>query len=154
MRCVLAHSQSEPLPTEDDMTADMTVVPVLGIGWMDEEHRELARLLDEFAACIKEGDPDERAHAIVTEAVKCGNAHFEHEEVVAAQTNYPKIEDEKFNHRHLRLQFTTLVGDTVDSGYCDPVTLEHLEVMCVLLDEHIKGPDRELADYLRAAGFN
>ncbi len=133
------------------MTADPP--PTLGIEWMDQEHRKLAVLLAQFAQCIKQGDTAGQASAIVTEAIQCANAHFEHEEVVAEQMKYPKIEDEKFNHRNMRLKFTTLVGDS-SSGYCDPVTLEHLEEMQGLLDEHINGPDRELADFLKAAGLH
>jgi hemerythrin-like metal-binding protein len=135
------------------MTAQTSAFVELGIESMDSEHRELVRLLDDFARCIKDGNSTERAHAIVSEAIKCGNAHFEHEEELAAQVGFPEIEEEKFQHRNLRLQFTTLVGDTVANKFCDPVTLEHLKVMRALLDEHISGPDKDLADYLKAAGF-
>src|SRR5512139_2105323 len=95
------------------MTADICDFLELGIESMDNEHRELVRLFDEFAQCVKEGVSPERAHEIVNAAIECANAHFEHEEELAAQADYPQIEDEKFHHRNLRLQFTTLVGDTV-----------------------------------------
>lgn len=133
------------------MTAPNRLSHQLGIKWLDAEHAELVRLFDEFASCIKAGGSAARAHRVVDEAIRCANAHFEHEEIVAAQLNYPKIEDEKFNHRKMRLQFTTLVGDT-SGEYCDPVTLEHLEAMYALLEEHILGPDKELAEFLKTAG--
>lgn len=135
------------------MTLHKSLAPELGIKWLDAEHAELAHLFDEFAACVQAGGSAARAHRVVDEAIKCANEHFEHEELVAAQFNYPKIEDEKFNHRKLRLQFTTLIGDT-NGEYCDPTTLEHLEAMCALLEEHILGPDKELAEFLKAAGQN
>ncbi len=128
------------------MTAE--ICESLGIEWMDDEHRELARLIDEFARCIKGGEID-RANVVVGEAITCANAHFEHEEEVAAQANYPKIDDEKFEHRNLRLQFTTLVGDIKSR---DAIALEHLIAMRKLLEEHIAGPDRQLADFLKAGG--
>ena len=134
------------------MTADMFLE--LGIESMDNEHRDLIALFDDFARCIKQGASAEQAHAIVSAAIKCANAHFEHEEALAAQADYPEIEVEKFHHRNLRLQFTTLVGDTVTNKICDIVTLEHLKVMRALLDEHISGPDKDLADYLKASGHN
>jgi hemerythrin-like metal-binding protein len=120
---------------------------------MDREHRELTRLFDEFAECVKGDGSAELAHDIVQRAIKAGNYHFEHEEEIAAQANYPDIEEEKFHHRNLRLQFTTLVGDTVNFKSHDPVTLEHLAVMCSLLEEHIAGPDKDLADFLKARRF-
>jgi hemerythrin-like metal-binding protein len=133
------------------VATDRNVSLELGIKWLDSEHAELAQLLEEFSSCIKQGGSAARAHRIVDAAIRCANAHFEHEEVVAEQLNYPKIEDEKFNHRNMRLQFTTLVGDT-GGEYCDPVTLEHLEAMRALLEEHILGPDKDLAEFLKAAG--
>jgi hemerythrin len=136
------------------MTAETSTFHELGIESMDNEHRELIRLFDEFASCIRDGNSTERAHMIVSEAMQCANAHFEHEEQIAEQANFPQIEEERFQHRNLRLQFTTLVGDTVSNKFCDPVTLEHLKVMRALLDEHICGPDKDLANYLKAAGFN
>jgi hemerythrin-like metal-binding protein len=124
----------------------------LGVESMDTEHRRLAALFDAFVACMKEENPLERARAIVHEALAVANAHFEHEEAMMAETHYPGIEEEKLQHRMLRLKLTTLVGDALNTGVCDPVTLENLATMQQLLFEHISGPDRELANYLIARG--
>lgn len=126
----------------------------LGIAWMDHEHHQLANLLDEFAHCVREGEQPERASYLIDQAIRHANAHFEHEESVAAEANYPDIEEERFNHRNMRLQFTTLAADTAGAKYCDPITLDHLDTMRILLEEHINGPDRELAEYLKAAHFD
>lgn len=134
---------------EDDMT-DPCETLELGIACMDEEHRELTRLLDEFSRCIKERETEE-ARRVASQAILCANSHFEHEEWLAEQAHYPRIEEEKLQHRNLRLQFTTLVFDTTAGTCCDPVTLEDLDVMKKLLQEHISGPDKDLADYLKEA---
>jgi hemerythrin len=120
---------------------------------MDNEHRRLAVLFDEFKAAMNEEDSLERAQAIVEEALALTNEHFEHEEELMVRTAYPAIEEEKFHHRNLRLQFTTLVGDALSNGASDPVTLENHTVLQHLLIEHIIGPDRELANYLIARGL-
>lgn len=125
----------------------------LGIESIDAEHRDLVRLFDAFAKSIKAGAPVKEAHAIVQEAIALANAHFEHEEELAEESGYPLAEDHRFRHRHLRLQMTTLVGDTVAIEARDPVTMEHLFEMRRLVEEHIDGPDRELAEHLKAAGF-
>ena len=125
----------------------------LGVESMDNEHRCLAALFVEFAAAMKEEDAHERAQEIVEKALALANEHFEHEEELMVRTAYPAIEEEKFHHRNLRLQLTTLVGDALNNGVNDPVTLEHIDIMQHLLIEHIAGPDRDLANYLIAHGI-
>lgn len=122
-----------------------------GIESMDAQHHALAKLFDAFVMCIRTDEPREVADSLIQQAMTCANAHFEHEEQLMAQSAYPNTEDHKFRHRNLRLQFTTLIGDTVAAH--DPVTLEHLDVMRHLLEEHIAGPDGELAAHLKAAGL-
>lgn len=123
----------------------------VGIATIDDEHRKLVSLFDAFARCIKEGAPVEDAYDIVREAIAVANAHFEHEERLIAETRYPNAEDHKFRHRHLRMQLTTLVGHTVGIAVHDHVTEERLFEMRRLLEEHIEGPDRDLADHLMKA---
>lgn len=124
-----------------------------GIESMDAEHHALAKLFDAFVTCVRTDEPREVADSLIQQAIACANAHFEHEEQLMAQTAYPNIDDHKFRHRNLRLQFTTLIGDTVAVKAHDPVTLEHLDVMRDLLEEHILGPDGRLAAHLKAAGL-
>ncbi len=123
----------------------------LGIERMDIEHRALSQLFDEFADCIK-ANP-QGADEIVQRAIALANAHFEHEEELIARSSYPDAEDHKLRHRNLRLQLTTLVGDTVGYDNHNPVTLENLDIMRSLLEEHIAGPDRKLAQHLKASGI-
>ena len=123
----------------------------VGIASIDDEHRKLVSLFDAFARCITEGGPIEDAYEIVQEAIAVANAHFEHEEQLIADSHYPNAEDHKFRHRHLRMQLTTLVGHTVGIAVHDHVTEERLFEMRRLLDEHIDGPDRELAEHLMKA---
>ncbi len=125
----------------------------LGIDSIDAEHRDLVRLFDAFARAIKTGAPIEQAHAIVAEALAVANAHFEHEEELAEETGYPLLEDHKFRHRHMRMQIASLVGDAMRIDTDDPVTLQNLYAMRRMVEEHIEGPDRELAEHLKAAGF-
>jgi hemerythrin-like metal-binding protein len=124
----------------------------LGVDAMDKEHRELADLLKAFVGCIKAGGTREEAHGIIQRALDRANAHFEHEEQLAAASRYPDLEEHRFHHRNLRLQFGTLIGDTVGARVLDPVTLDNLDTMRRLLEDHIDGPDRKLAAFLTSAG--
>ena len=126
---------------------------VLGVQSMDEEHQHLTALFDEFVTCLKDEGFGPRARELVEQALVVTNAHFEHEEVLMAQNNYPGIEEEKFQHRLMRLHLTTLVGDVLNAGSCDPVTMHNIDTMRRLFTDHISGPDRELADFLIANGI-
>jgi hemerythrin-like metal-binding protein len=125
----------------------------LGVESMDTEHRRLATLFSQFTAAIQEDETPDRARDIVQEALALANEHFAHEEEMMAATAYPATEEEKFHHRNLRLQITTLVGDTLSMPACSQVMLENLAEMERLLFEHINGPDRDLAAYLNAQGI-
>ena len=132
--------------TEDPFT--------LGVASMDAEHRRLADLFEAFRANLKQEGITERTRAIVAEALATANAHFEAEEALMIAHDYPGLDEEQMNHRNLRLQLTTLVGDTVTSGMYDAITEEHLATMERLLFEHINGPDRTLAHFLNVRGVH
>lgn len=121
----------------------------LGVEMMDGEHRALAELFEEFASCIRVAPAN--ADEIVQRAITLANAHFAHEEELIDRSAYPHAEEHKFQHRNLRLRLTTLVGDSVALKSCDPLTLDNLDMMRALLEEHIDGPDRALAAHLKSA---
>jgi len=134
------------------MTIDTTGV-TLGVALMDREHLQLVALFDAFEQCFDNNTQLEEAERLAGEALTLANTHFEHEEALMAETRYPGIAEHKFHHRNLRLQFTTLVDDTLANILRhDPVTLEHLDVMRRLLHEHILGPDTALAAHLKTVG--
>jgi hemerythrin-like metal-binding protein len=125
----------------------------LGVASIDAQHQELVDLFDQFEHCIKSDVSRDEVQGVIDRALACANAHFEHEEELIARTRYPKAEEHKFEHRHLRIQFTTLVGSALAILSHDPVAREQLGVMRGLLLDHIVGPDRELAAHLNAAGI-
>jgi hemerythrin-like metal-binding protein len=126
---------------------------VLGVESMDTEHRRLAQLFDQFVACMKEGADRDRVNTIVQQALAATNEHFDSEERLMDKTDYPEIEEEKRQHRMLRMKLTTLAGDILNTGTCDPITLENIGTMQQLLYDHMDGPDRDLANYLIAHGI-
>jgi len=126
----------------------------LGVEAMDSEHRRLAALFEQFSTCFREEGSLEHAQSLVQQALSLANEHFEHEEALMVQYAYPAIEDEKRNHRALRLRITTLASTTMAMPAKDQVTLENLADMERQLYEHITGPDRELANYLIAHGVH
>lgn len=126
---------------------------VLGVALMDREHGALEALFNEFEQCFSSDTQINRAIVLAGEALALGNEHFAHEEALMEATGYPGIAEHKFQHRNLRLQFTTLADDTIGNiRRHDPVTIEHLDLLRHLLLEHISGPDGALAAYLKENG--
>ncbi|GAA0553460.1 hemerythrin-like metal-binding protein [Rhizomicrobium palustre] len=123
---------------------------ILGVEMMDAEHRKLAELFDAFEQCFHERSVEQKAEWVITEALTLANLHFEHEEEEMERSAFPFTAEHKFQHRNMRLQFTTLMADTLAHAKAhDPVTLEHLDIMRQLIKDHILGPDAALAAYLK-----
>ncbi len=133
----------------------MAVAPeiALGIASVDVQHQDLLDFLNAFDAGIRGGAPLDEMQGIVERALSCANAHFTHEEDLMARTGFPQMKDHKFLHRHMRMEFETLASNVMDVKVRDAVTLEQLGEMRAMLMEHITGPDRELANFLKNAGI-
>ncbi|GAA0575743.1 bacteriohemerythrin [Rhizomicrobium electricum] len=125
----------------------------LGVESMDSEHRRLAALFDQFVACMKDDGAQGQVRAIVEEALALTNEHFDHEEQLMAETAYPGVDEEKRQHRMLRLKLTTIAGEILNTGVCDQITIANIGEMQKLLYDHMIGPDRDLANYLIAHGI-
>ncbi len=126
----------------------------LGVNAIDREHQALLVLLSKFVAYLKAEADAEVALAVLREAMAAGNAHMEHEEELMAEAGYPGVEDHKRFHRTARLTYTTLMSDLLAFQTHDPALLEQSDRIEQLLLQHIAGPDREFAEYLKARGMN
>jgi hemerythrin len=128
--------------------------PTLGVTAIDREHHALLSLLAKFVAFLKAEVDAEIALAVLREAMTAGNAHMEHEEELMAEAGYPKVEEHKRSHRTARLTYTTLMSDILAFRAHDPALLEQSAQIEKLLLQHIGGPDRDFAEYLKARGVN
>jgi hemerythrin-like metal-binding protein len=126
----------------------------LGVTAIDREHHALLVLLSKFVAYLKAQADAEVAFAVLREALTAGNAHMEHEEELMVEAGYPDIEEHKRFHRTARLTYTTLLSDLLALQAHDPVLLEQTAQIEQLMRQHISGPDRQFAEYLKARGLN
>lgn len=131
----------------------MSREPDVGVASIQAQHEQLIALFNEFEHCIKSDAALEVVQDVVQRAITCANEHFAHEEELIERTGYPAAEEHKFLHRHMRLEFTTLVGNVLTTLSHDPVALEHVDRMRSMLSDHITGPDKELEAHLVAAGI-
>lgn len=138
-------------PGEGEVAAAPEIA--LGIASIDIQHQDLLDFLNAFDAGIRASAPLDEMQGIVERALACANAHFDHEEDLMARTNFPQMKDHKFLHRHMRMEFETLANNVMDMQLRDAVTLEQLGQMRAMLMEHITGPDRDLATFLKSAGI-
>ena len=131
--------------------ADIT----LGITSMDQEHHELAGLFDTFVECFQSRASLETIDALIEKGLALGNAHLEHEEQLMDETGFADAENHKLQHRRMRLEFTTLLGDILSYLQMhDPTTLRHLHKMRQILSEHIDTADRDVAAHLKRIGHS
>jgi hemerythrin-like metal-binding protein len=127
---------------------------VLGVEAIDREHIAVLDLLAKFIACVKAKADAEEALDVLSEAIKAGNAHMEHEEHMMDEAGYPGVEEHKRLHRTARLTYTTLMSDTFAFRAHDPALLEQFAAVERLLCHHFSGPDRQFAEYLITRGIH
>jgi hemerythrin-like metal-binding protein len=137
---------------ESDFMDRQSQVLELGVNAIDDEHRQVMMLFSKFTECVRIEASAEKAFAVLREALTFGNIHMQHEEELMAKAGYPAIEDHKIHHRAARLRYTTLMSDTYAIQALEPAIIEHLEEIQQLVRQHIDGPDRKLAEYLKSCG--
>lgn len=118
-----------------------------GIPSVDEQHKELFRqvetLLDQSKA--------DRAGATLDFLAQYVVKHFSHEEMMQAKTRYPKAADHKKMHTDLIATYKQLRKEFDDNPA--KVNLHIMKITRILtqwLQEHIKGADKEFAQFYLA----
>jgi methyl-accepting chemotaxis protein len=131
----------------------------LEVGFMDEDHRQLAELLNRLARDCGTGPvPGLRPPGLQARSAPetlgaldtlAGEArlHFHREEALMRMHGYPDFDDHKADHDLLLAELSVLSRELADTraGYLDA---EVLETMKDWLLGHALGFDRRLADYL------
>lgn len=136
------------------MKMDRPIDAELGVNATDGEHRRLMELLAKFLDYVRAEASADLALATLHEALALGNDHMEHEESLMMAAGYPATAEHKLQHRTARLHYTTLMSDTQAIESFAPSLIEHVAAIQHLLQRHIQGPDRDLADYLKTQGMH
>lgn len=123
---------------------------LVGVEAIDDQHRELLARINQLAGKIREGDTsgiDETLRFVVDYV----HFHFENEEHIMIDLNYPLMSDHLHEHQRFVEHLDKLRGE-ISSGLHDPLYLG-FQIQLFLFDwfvNHTTGTDGHLGRYVRA----
>ncbi len=123
----------------DDLSVNSAVI--------DNEHKRLFELIDNFYKSIKDNSPKERLEELIIGLVNYTKTHFANEEAHMRTMNYPNLAA----HKELHVQFVDKVTSYYDRLKSGKLILS-IEVTNFLKDwlvNHIKGSDQQYAAFER-----
>lgn len=122
----------------------------VGLDAIDLEHRSIFALAEEMHRAMLAGKGKESLEALLTGLVDYTCCHFSHEEALMERIGYPGLEGHKREHEELRAKLRML-RDRSRSGEAT-MTLEVMQFLIEWLERHTIASDRQIGDYVRAAG--
>ncbi|NPB07057.1 MAG: hemerythrin family protein [Aquificae bacterium] len=123
----------------------------LGIPEIDEQHRRLVEMLNEFYRELEEGHKHEAARRFFEELEQYVNEHFTYEEAFMRKIGFPELE----RHRKTHELFKKLVKEELkryESGD-EKALREAVALALSWLYTHITRTDRKYAEYLKEKGL-
>ena len=135
-------------PAPAGLPEDLT----LGIRELDEQHRTLFTVLDRILAVSR--DPyrqldDDGTNAvldIMTDLKDAALQHFDQEETLMGQRDYPGLDDQQEAHERFLVDLVRIEADLMNGTAVPPVRL-HAD-LADQLAAHVRVMDRELVQFL------
>jgi len=115
---------------------------------IDNEHKHLFDLIDNFYKGIKDNSPKERLEELILGLVEYTKNHFAHEEEHMVAMNYPELA----SHKQLHQQFIDKVYNYYErlKGGKLILSIEVTNFLKDWLTNHIKGTDQQYAAFEHA----
>ncbi len=118
----------------------------VGIEEMDQQHRKLISLINQFHDALKAGNGDQIAAGILVQLVQYTQTHFAAEEKLMARYGYPEFP----NHKKLHTVLVEQVGhmaEKIKSGkMVSPVSIASF--LKDWLSQHILGADKLYGQFI------
>jgi hemerythrin len=130
-----------------EWTNDISV----GIASIDEQHKKLIAMLNELYNASNDGLGAQAVGQTLSGLIQYTIEHFQYEEQLFAQTNYPAAEEHKREHEEL----TRTVMDIREKFQEKPSATMPQEVLQFLVKwilDHTMGSDKNYSAHLIAAG--
>ncbi|NPB07657.1 MAG: hemerythrin family protein [Aquificae bacterium] len=123
----------------------------LGIPEIDQQHRKLVNMLNEFYHELEEGHREEAVKHFLKELEDYLRYHFEYEESLLQRVGYP----DTANHRRTHEMFKKLYREEVEKFLKgDRKALRELVAFTLSwLYTHIMKTDRKYANYMKEKGL-
>ncbi len=131
-----------------EWTNDLSV----GVQSIDEQHRELFGLLNQFHQVSSEEADEALFREVVGELIDYTKIHFAFEETLLHKHEYPELDGHKLAHRGLANQVHRY-ATTANFG-AGPLAAELYLFLKTWLNGHIRGSDKRYATHLRDRGVS
>lgn len=121
-----------------------------GIRKIDNQHKELLRLMNELFEAIQSQEAERRVSGMLAFLATYVVSHFQEEEEAMRATGYPRLAAHRASHEDLARQ----VGGFIAQAQADPsvVTEALVRFLVDWLVHHIEGQDLLMAEHLKNGG--
>lgn len=124
----------------------------VGITHIDQDHKKLIKLLNQFTLAYDHAMSEEFEKQALNELVDYTVYHFEREEKMMREHDYPDFVAHQAKHQEMIAQVNEFV-DLYDKKGHDALK-EISEFLTVWLISHINGTDKEYSQYLNDQGVH
>lgn len=119
---------------------------LLGVPWLDAEHRQLEAVVDELENCIREGTSAE-VEACLGRLTETAREHFVREEQQMSRRRYPLLRDHEKAHQRLIWYIEALRRDLSDGSMA--LNASQIDELWDWVNAHIMCEDRAFSDYIK-----
>ena len=123
----------------------------VGIEKLDNQHKELVRMINDFHEAMKVGKAKEMTGPMLTRLISYTQDHFRTEESLFDLHHYPFALAHKTEHQKLVEEITVLLGE-FNKG-TPMIALRLGEFLGKWLVDHIVGSDRKYTAFLQSKGL-
>jgi hemerythrin len=124
----------------------------VGVAAIDDEHKRFVSYLNELYDAVQNNNPSEVLGQTLENLVAYAIGHFNHEELLFSQTDYPDADEHKKQHDELLGRVATLKG-RYRQGTNPQLVLDVLEFLYDWLTDHLMTYDKKFGPYLNARGI-
>lgn len=125
----------------------------VGVAELDEEHKQLAAMLNELGHAVNENHGEDILEKILSELIAYKEKHFKHEEDLFHQTGYPDAQAHIQEHKELTRGIENLQAEC----RLGPTSLLASKVLAFVtswLMNHLIGTDKKFTAHLNANGIH
>lgn len=124
----------------------------VGVSILDEDHRRIMGLINKLHGAMTEGAGKEALAEIMSGLHIYIQLHFESEESLLKQTNYPEVDSQHEMHEDMHKKTKEILRQFRE----EPNSVQPVEILLFLKNwwvEHIMKSDMKYADHLAAHGI-
>ena len=124
----------------------------VGITHIDQDHKKLINLLNQFTVAYDHNMSESFEKEALEELINYTKYHFEREEKIMQEHDYPDFEAHQAKHQEMIKQVNTFVELYNEKGH--DALKDISEYLTVWLISHINGTDKEYSQYLNDRGVH